>query len=171
MTSEPKRRVVFERLDRARAELQVRELLRLYDVEIQDPANADILPDLLVEKAIMLWRPGSEDEALALLQQCAASYDAASPNYHAGEYLVELGRFADALSHLSKCLFIEESCGHQWYTSAALLLRAYCAAKLGDAAMAAADIAEVDDEEDVLEWVHVDPVVSKSSVRRMIEQS
>jgi len=102
-----------------------------------------------------------------LLKQCASKYDGIdSLSHFAGEYLVQLGQFARAIPHLGRCIEIMEASRNKWY-DAAYLLRAYCAAKLGNPDLAIEDLSKVDGDEP-LSWVNVEPVVSKWTVRQMI---
>jgi tetratricopeptide (TPR) repeat protein len=158
----------LQRLERATSKLNPDEAINLIDGEISDPKNADYKPHFEVHKASLLWTAGQTLEAIKLLERCAIEHDSIdSPHYFAGEHLLELGQFDKAMRYLSRCIEISESSGDGWYKDSAYLLRAYCAAKLGKFAEALQDLEKIDDDEP-MSWLAADPVVSKSSIVRMI---
>jgi tetratricopeptide (TPR) repeat protein len=164
-------RAKLDRIDRAIAKLKPGEALDLIDTEIADPGNADCKPELAYSRGGILRRAGRTREAADWLEQCAAEPDGTDGlNYLAGEFLLELGEFTRAIRCLSRCLEIEQSSGSRWYQNAAHLLRAYCAAKLGNFDLAREDIAGVDDGDEPMGWIEADPVVCKRSIVLMMDE-
>jgi tetratricopeptide (TPR) repeat protein len=158
----------LQRLERATSKLNTDEAISLINREILDPLNADYKPHFEVHKASLLWTAGQTLEAVELLERCAIEHDSIdSPQYFAGEHLLELGHFDKAMRYLSRCIEISESSGDGWYQDSAYLLRAYCAAKLGRFIQAQQDLKNINDDE-AMSWLAVDPVVSRSSIVRMI---
>ena len=159
----------LQRLETATAKLSPAQALNLIDEAIADSRNADYRPHFEVHKAGVLRVAGQTQEAVLLLERCAAEHDNIdSVHYFAGEYLLELGQFAQAVRYLSRCVEIAESSSDSWYHDSALLLRAYCAAKIGKLDMARRDLEEIKDD-DPMSWLSAEPIVSKSSIERMIQ--
>lgn len=158
----------LQRLERATSKMSAAEAVDLINAEIADPRNAEYRPHFEVQKAEVLWAAGQLQEAAELLEQCAAEYDAIdSVNYFAGQHLLELGQYARAMRYLSRCIEIAESSGDAWYQDSAYLLRAYCAAKVGKFDLAREDLGKVDDD-DPMSWLMAEPIVSKTSIERMM---
>jgi tetratricopeptide (TPR) repeat protein len=169
MSSNPALHTALQRLERATSKLSTDEAIKLIDEEISYPENADYKPHFEVYKASLLWAAGQRLAAIMLLERCAIDHDSIdSAQYFAGEHLVELGQFDKAMRYLSRCIEISESSDDGWYQDASYLLRAYCAAKLGKFAQARQDLENIDDDEP-MSWLAVDPIVSRSSIVRMIE--
>jgi tetratricopeptide (TPR) repeat protein len=169
MTSNSELHAALQRLERATSKLSIDDAINLIDREISDTQNADYKPHFQVHKATLLWTAGQMLEAIELLEQCAIEYDSVdSPQYFAGEHLLELGHFDKAMQYLNRCVEISESSSDGWYKDSAYLLRAYCAAKLGRFAQARQDLEKIDDDEP-MSWLAVDPIVSRSSIVRMVE--
>lgn len=159
----------LQRLETATAGLNPAQALGLIDEAIADSRNSDYRPHFEVHKAGVLRGAGQTQEAVLLLERCAAEYDYIdSVHYFAGEYLLEQGQFAQAVRYLNRCVEIAESSDDCWYHDSALLLRAYCAAKIGKLDMARRDLAEIKDD-DPMSWLSAEPIVSKSSIERMIQ--
>lgn len=169
MSSNPALHAALQRLERATSKLSIDDAINLINEEIADTQNADYKPHFQVHKATILWTAGQTLEAIELLEQCAIEYDSIdSPQYFAGEHLLELGHFDKAMRYLTRCIEVAESSGDGWYKDSAYLLRAYCAAKLGRFAQARQDLEKIDDDE-AMNWLALDPIVSRSSIVRMLE--
>lgn len=159
----------LQRLETATAGLSAAQAVGLIDEAIADPRNANYRPHFEVHKAGVLWAAGQMQEAVVLLERCAAEHDEIdSAQYFAGEHLLELGQFAQAIRYLSRCIEIAESSGDGWYQDSAYLLRAYSAAKIGRFDMARRDLSAIKDD-DPMSWLKAEPMVSKSSIERMIQ--
>lgn len=159
----------LQRLETATARLSPAQALDLIDQAIADPRNADYSPHFEVHKAGVLWAAGQTQDAVVLLERCAAEHDEIdSAHYFAGEHLLELGQFAKAMRYLGRCIEIAQSSGDGWYQDSAHLLRAYCAAKIGKFDVARRDLSEIKDD-DPMSWLNAEPIVSKSSIERMIQ--
>lgn len=158
----------LKQLESATARLSATEAVSVIDEAIADSRNADYRAHFEVHKAGVLWAAGQSQEAVALLEQCAAAHgDMDSAHYFAGEHLLELGQFARAMRHLSRCIEIAESFGDGWFQDSAYLLRAYCAAKIGKFDVARQDLAKIEDD-DPMSWLTAEPIVSRASIERML---
>lgn len=158
----------LQQLEEATAGLSPDETLDLIDKAIANPSNIDYQPYFEVHKARVLRTAGRVEESIDLLERCSSEhYGIDSVHYFVGEYLLELGHFARALEHLSSCIEICDTTGDSWFADAAYLLRAYCAAKIGNYHLAHQDLLKVEDD-DPMTWLDVNPMVSKSAVERMI---
>jgi tetratricopeptide (TPR) repeat protein len=170
MTGTSKLHSTLERIERAIAKLPSNEALNLIDIEIADPRNADYRPHIEVRKGGILWYAGQTQEAAELLERCAIEYDNVdSVHYFSGEYLLQLGQYARAIPYFGRCVEIAESTDNRWYQDAAYLLRAYCAAKIGNFDLARQDLFRLDDEES-MSWLTADPIVSKTSIMLMMNE-
>jgi tetratricopeptide (TPR) repeat protein len=170
MQKNPELEAAFERLENSIAGLSREEALRTIDAEISNPLNANHKPHFEIFKAHSLWPLGLKREAIELLVQCANEHDDLDEvHYHLGEYLVEVGEFERAIPHLTRCIEIADSLGDQWYAGAAYKLRAYCAARLGNLDLARSDLTKIDDDQSMI-WIEVKPVVSKRTIKGMIEE-
>jgi len=150
------------------AKLEDAEVISTIDIEISKILDQSHKPHYEAFKAHKLWQMGRKRDTADLLEQCAQEHpDLEKLSYHAGEYFIELGEFARARECLTLCINTAESSEHHWYLSAAYLLRAYCAAKLGDDGLAREDLSKVDDVEP-LGWIRVEPIISKPSIQAMI---
>jgi len=160
----------LQNLESAIAGLGPDEAVDRINEAIADPRNADYRPHFKVHKAGILWAAGKTQEAVALLERCAAEHDGIdSAHYFAGEHQLELGQFARALRHLSRCIEIAEESGDGWYEDSAYLLRAYCAAKIGKVDVARQDLLRIKDD-DPMAWLNAEPMVSKASIEWMLGQ-
>jgi tetratricopeptide (TPR) repeat protein len=169
MPSNPELHAALQRLERATSRLGIDDAINLINEEILDPQNTDYKPHFEVHKASLLWMVGQTLEAIELFERCAIEHDCVdSPQYFAGEHLLELGHFDKAMRYLSRCIEISESSSDGWYQDSAYLLRAYCAAKLGRFNQAQLDLEKIDDDEP-MSWLVADPIVSRSSILSMIE--
>jgi tetratricopeptide (TPR) repeat protein len=102
------------------------------------------------------------------MDRCAArDHDIDGVQHQAGEYLLEAGEFTRAIARLNRCLELADISGDRWYENSARLMRAYCAAKIGDFDLAARD-ADGLESDGGLGWLAADPVVCKRSVLEMI---
>lgn len=164
-------RTALERLENITRELQGAEVISIIDTEISGISEQSHKPHYEAFKAHKLWQMGLKRDAVDLLEQQAREYpDLEKLSYHAGEYLIELGEFARAIECLTLCVDTAESLKDDWYLSAAYLLRAYSAAKLGKQDLAAKDLSKVDDVEP-LGWIRVEPIISKASIQAMISHN
>ena len=158
----------LERLDRRTSKLELSAALSLIDAAIKDPQNADYKPHFDVHKAGVLWAAGKTREAVKLLEQCATENEEIdSAHYFAGEHLMEFGEFELALRYLNRCIEIADGTGDEWFAESARLLRAYSAAKIGKFNLARDDLEKISNG-DAMEWLNVDPIVSKASIFRML---
>ena len=158
----------LQRLERAAAKLTPDEAVALIDAEIAELENPEYAPHFEVQKAAVLHGAGQLSEAAQLLERVAAQYEAVDSVYFfAGQYALELGRYRQAIGYLTNCLDICESSSDGWYQDSAYMLRAYCAAKTGNAELARRDLAHVADG-DAMSWIAVDPVISSDSIETML---
>jgi tetratricopeptide (TPR) repeat protein len=163
----PELKATLTRLEKATEGLSVDEQIGILDEAAQDPANAEFKADIEVQMAGVLWAYGRINEAASLMVKRAdKNIDNNSVQYFAGQHLLELRQFARAMPFLDRCIEIERASGETWYLDSAYLLRAYCAAKIGNVAQARRDVANLDDEP--MHWVEADPIVSKASINAMI---
>jgi tetratricopeptide (TPR) repeat protein len=169
MPADSKLYKLLERLDKATTGLPLDEALTLVDAEISSSPNENYRPHLEVHKGVILWGAGRKIEAVELLEQCAEKHDNESVHYFAGEYLLQLGEPLRAMHYLSQCIKISDASGDKWYQDSAYLLRAYCAAKVGNFDLVRQDLTRIDDDEPMF-WISVDPVVSKASITRMVDE-
>ncbi|MFL9864051.1 hypothetical protein PQR67_07725 [Paraburkholderia fungorum] len=167
MKLNPELKATLTRLERATEGLSVDEQIRILDEAAQAPVNAEFKADIEVQMAGVLWAYGRISEAASLMVKGAdTNIDSNSVQYFAGQHLLELRQFARAMPFLDRCIEIELASGEIWYLDSAYLLRAYCAAKIGDIAQARRDVTNLDDEP--MHWVEADPIVSKASIIAMI---
>lgn len=160
----------LQRLDVSISKISTAKALQLLDEEIANPENLAYRPHFQVHKAGVLWARGQTGEALRLLKECALDHNEIdSVHYFAGEYLLEVGEFEEAIRYLSRCLEIAESSGDGWYQDSACLLRAYCAAKVGKFDMVRQDLEKIDDDDPMI-WLKAKPIVSKNSIKQMLEE-
>ena len=158
----------LRQLENATARLSPTEAVSVIDEAIADPRNADYRAHFEVHKAGVLWEAEQSQEAIALLERCTAEHGYMdSAHYFAGEHLLELGQFAQAMRHLNRCIEIAETSGDGWFQDSAYLLRAYCAAKVGKFDIARQDLAKIEDD-DAMSWLTAEPIVSKASIERML---
>lgn len=168
MSKNTELQVALQQLERRVAKLDGEDALNVIDAAICHPDNSSYRAHFEVYKAGFLWSTGEQWEAVALLERCVAEFpEIDSAHYFAGEYLLELGQFARGLKHLSRCLEISEEANDGWFEDSARLLRAYCAAKLGRIELARQDLHLLGNEES-MEWIGVEPIVSKSSIEKML---
>ena len=157
----------LEDLERGIRKLDVAQAVALIENEIAQ-AKVEYLPHFEVEKARVLYQAGQVDDAAQVLQRTAIHHDGVdSVHFFAGQYLLELGRHQKALQHLTRCVEICESSNEHWYLDSAYLLRAYCAAHVGNKELARRDLAHVGDHAD-MPWLAVDPPVSKAAINAML---
>ena len=158
----------LQRLERAVAKLAPAEAVALIDAEIAGLENPEYPPHFEVQKAAVLYGAGKLTEALQLLAGVAEKYETVdSVHFFAGQYSLELGLYQQAIGHLTNCLDICESSNDGWYQDSAYMLRAYCAAKTGDAKLARHDLDHAT-EGDSMSWIPVDPVISSDSIEMML---
>lgn len=158
----------LQRLERKVENLELSQAVALIDEEIANPENADCVPHFEVHKASVLRYAGKLQEAAQLLLRITEQYPLVdSAHFFAGQYLVELGQYRQALHYLTNCIDIGVASGENWYTDSAYLLRAYCAAKTGEVALAHSDLEQIADDEE-MSWLSVEPAVSKVSIRTML---
>ena len=158
----------LELLQRKVEKLETNDAVALVNREILEIENPDWVPHYEVHKASLLRCADRTNEAAQLLQDVVKKYPLVdSVNYFAGEYLLELGQHAKAISFFSNCITIGVESEAHWFMDSAHLLRAYCAAKTGDWSLAVQDLADVPDDEE-MSWLSVEPAISKSSVLTMI---
>ena len=158
----------LQRLERAAAKLMPDQAVALINAEIAGLEDSGYEPHFEVQKAAVLYGAKRLDEAMQLLDRIATRYPAVdSVHFFAGQYALELGQYRKAIGYLTTCLEICESSNDGWYQDSAYLLRAYCAAKTGNAELAQRDLAQVTDGE-VMSWIAVDPVISSDSITAML---
>ena len=158
----------LELLQRKVEKLETDDAVALVNEEIAEIENLDWAPHYEVHKASLLRCAERTSEAALLLQDVVGKHPQVdSANYFAGEYLLELGQYAKAISFFSNCIAISIESGDDWFMDSAHLLRAYCAAKTGDRSLAASDLVDLPDDEE-MSWLAVEPVISKSSILVMI---
>jgi tetratricopeptide (TPR) repeat protein len=158
----------LKKLDIRLAELNLRDAVLLIDKEISETILPEYRPYYIVRKASILYAAGQLNEAADLLKQCAIQHENIdSVNFFAGQYLLELGQYKQAIDYLSQCIKICKYTREDWFLDSAHLLRAYCAAKICNAELAFSDLAQVDDDE-AMTWIEVKPLVSKQSIAEML---
>lgn len=158
----------LEQLERTIQKLDPVQAIALIDSKIAQTDRAEYVPHFEVHKAQVLHQSGQLGDAAQLLIRTAAQHDSVdSVHFFAGQYLLELSRYREAIQHLTRCVDICKSSGENWYLDSAYLLRAYCAARSGNAEQARRDLTHVADDEEMF-WVAVEPVVSKASISAML---
>lgn len=156
------------RLESLVAKLDAPEAIKAIDEQIAEPANADHIPHFEVHKAAVLRGAGQIAGAAQLLSRTAARYEEVdSVHFFAGQYFLELGQHARAVEHLSRCVDLCQRSGEGWYLESAYLLRAYAAARSGQAELARSDLSHIEDD-DPMSWVQAEPVVSRSSIEGLL---
>jgi tetratricopeptide (TPR) repeat protein len=168
MTRDSRLHKALEQLERNTRKLDPEQAIALIDNEIAQTDDAEYVPHFEVYKAQVLHGSGQLGDAAQVLIKTAEQHDSVdSVHFFAGQYLLELGRYRQAILHLSRCVEICESSGETWYLDSAYLMRAYCAARSGDAELARRDLTHVGDDEEMF-WIAVEPVVSKASINAML---
>ncbi|MDQ0568339.1 tetratricopeptide (TPR) repeat protein [Variovorax paradoxus] len=157
----------LEQLERSVRKLDVVQAIAIIENEIAQAAP-EYVPHFEVEKARLLYEAGQIDEAAQVLRRTAVHNDGIdSVHFFAGQYMLELGLHQQAIQHLTRCVEICESSHEHWYLDSAYLLRAYCAAHVGNRELARRDLAHLGDDAD-MSWLAVDPPVSKAAVSSML---
>ena len=168
MTNDKQLRRALDLLQLKLEKLEVNDAVSLINKENTETENQDWVPHYEVHKASLLRNADRVSEAAQLLQEVVLRYpDVDSVSYFAGEYFLELGKYAEAITFFSDCMAIGVKSGEHWYLDSARLLRAFCAAKIGDRRLATQDLASIPDDEEI-SWLSVDSAISKSSVLSMI---
>jgi tetratricopeptide (TPR) repeat protein len=163
-------RSALERIDAATAKMVPGEKLKFIDAELAKPLSDDLRSQIEISKGLTLRAAGLERAAAEYLEQCAAKPNSpAGANYLAAQHLVQVGEFARAMPCLNRCLEQGEVSGNKWFETAAYLLRAYCAAKLGKFDLAREDLARSDDN-DSMWWIVAEPPVAQSCIASMIAE-
>lgn len=169
MTTDKALRVALEQLQKDTADLPVDDAVELIDSRVAGLGQPLHASEYLVHKATILRGAERLSDAVGVLSDCCTRYtEAESAHYFIGEYLVELGRYAEAARYLGRCIEIMQVSSNPWYSESAFLLRAYCFAKLGRRIEAERDLRHVADDGD-MSWIDAEPAVAKSSVQRMID--
>jgi tetratricopeptide (TPR) repeat protein len=148
--------------------LEINDAIAQINIDISEIENPSWVPHFEVHKAALLRGAERISEAAELLQNIAARHSGiASASYFAGEYLLELGQYAQAITCFGNCLLVEEEREKHWFVNSARLLRAYCAAKINNQTLAINDLESIPENEEV-SWLSTDAFVSKSSILSML---
>ena len=147
------------------------QALALLDQRIANEADAEFAWELRISKAKLLSSMGRHQEAVDLLGECSMATCAnESAAYFAAEILVESGRYAEAADFLRTAERQMETSGVAYYKNCVFLLHAFCEAKMGRTDQARQFLNEVEDDDESLFWLKVDPAISVSYVRNFIAE-
>lgn len=161
----------LERLERKLSKLSPVKAIKLIDAEIISVVSPHHVPHYEVRKAAILRDSDNLNDAINLLKQSVLNYKSIdSARFFAGQYLLELGNYEEAIEQLTECIKLCGLSGELWYLDSSYLLRAYCAAKTNNAKLANDDLNRIDDD-DAMSWIPVEPVVSKSSINFMLQKN
>jgi len=139
------------------------------DSRLATESDAEFVFEMKVTKAKLLSSLGRKNEAIVLLTECSR-YPVAdeSAAYFAAEILVEEGRFREAIELLEMAEGDIKRSGSIYYKNCIYLLHAYCEFKKTQPERAKHLLAEVNDEDEALFWLRVEPVISVKKMREWL---
>jgi hypothetical protein len=148
--------------------LEASDALTAVEGELVVESDANYIVHLTIAKSSFLFRLGRQDEGLECLSAGAERFPQDDAmNYFSGQELACRKRFGDAIHYLSRTIEVSETSNKKWYYDSALLLRSYCAAMVGNVALARNDLEKVEADAS-LAWLPLDPVVTKKNVENLL---
>lgn len=167
-------RAIFQRLHNIHTEigeLAISEALEVLNRHLSTERDGILLDEINITKAKLMAAEGMTQDAVDILDRCSWGENGNdSAAYFAAEILFERGQLSRACEFLERAEALIARTGDAYYQNSIFLLHAFCEMKRGDMAKASRLLDRVTDEGSSLFWLKSDPVVSVTSVRRMISE-
>jgi uncharacterized protein HemY len=142
--------------------------LAYIDVELSSVVDPQYKCELLLAKALCISGTQNRRDVVELLISATEAFPShVGPHYFLGENFLEESNFVLAAEHFKRAIEMTRTTGKEWFAESAMMLAAYCFARLGEKTKAMELLDSLADDVSVF-WLDAMPKIDKAAVRAIL---